>query len=379
MSQITVYWDCNATTPVEPLVADLVMKYMVDEFGNSASRTHDFGQRVKTRVEEARAEVARVVAASVRDVIFTSGATESNNIALIGLSEFGISKERRHIVSTTIEHKAVLEPLEQLENRGFEVTLVKPSSSGVVRSEDVLQAVRSDTLVVSVMAANNETGALQPIAQIARGLDDHECFLHTDAAQAFGKTGDLLCDPRIDYISVSGHKVFAPKGVGTLIARTERGAQQALRPIAVGGGQERGLRPGTIAAPLVIGFGESARMAFKESASRRQRIESYREKVLSFFTALGAQILSPDGCTLSHVLSIRLPGVDSEAFMLATKGIVAVSNGSACTSESYDPSHVLLSMGLTPDEAEEVVRISWCHLTPEPDWDRLETCLRALL
>lgn len=219
MPQRPVYLDCNATTPVDPEVEREFLIYVRDEFGNAGSRTHEFGARAKQAVQKARDQVATVVKCQREEVIFTSGATESNNLAILGLREHGEKTGRRHIVSTAIEHKAVLEPLEHLARHGFEVTLVRPEATGAVLGSKVAAAVRPDTLLVSVMHVNNETGVIQPLAEIASGLEGHDAFLHVDAAQGFGKRIPDLQNPRIDLISLSGHKIYAPKGIGALVTR----------------------------------------------------------------------------------------------------------------------------------------------------------------
>src|SRR5262245_30010289 len=216
---VPVYLDCAATTPVDPRVREEVLRYLDEEYGNAGSRTHDHGARARSAVERARVQVASVVGASRSEVIFTSGATESNNLAILGLASHGIATGVRHIVSTAIEHHAVLAPLGELERRGFQVEYIPPDANGIVDSRAVLDAVRPDTLVVSVMHVNNETGAIQPIEEIAAGLRDSSAFLHVDAAQSYGKEIPSLRNPRIDFISVSGHKIHGPKGIGALVAR----------------------------------------------------------------------------------------------------------------------------------------------------------------
>ena len=243
--------DHAATAPVDPRVAEEVLSYMSYEFGNAGSRTHGYGQVARERVNRARQEVAVVVAATPDEVIFTSGATESNNLAILGLAAHGEATGKRHIISTQIEHKAVLEPLEVLGGRGFEVELLAPTEGGWVSPEAVAAALRPDTLLVSVMAVNNETGVVQPIEEIASLLEGNDAFLHVDAAQAFGKLIAPLQTKRIDLLSVSGHKIGAPKGIGALITRRRGFKRPPLQPLMYGGGQERGLRPGTLPVPLI--------------------------------------------------------------------------------------------------------------------------------
>ena len=373
-----VYLDCNATAPVEPAVREAVVSWITDEVGNAGSRTHEFGLRAKRAVQHARGQVAAVVEASSEEVIFTSGATESNNIAILGLAAFGEERGRRHIVSTAIEHKAVLEPLEVLESRGFEVTLVSPGKDGVVPYAAVKDAMRPDTLMVSVMHANNETGAIQPLLDIADAMEGHDAYFHVDAAQGYGKDLERLRSKRVDLISVSGHKVYAPSGIGALIVRRRGFMRPPLQPLTFGGGQERGLRPGTLPVALIVGLGLAAELAVKDADKRRDVCRRIRKEALDAFSSLGIQLHSNPNLTLPHVLNFSVPGIDSEAVMVAVKDLAALSNGSACTSQSYSPSHVLEAMGLSQDEVSGAVRISWSHLTPQMDWYQLISRLICL-
>ncbi len=363
-----VYLDCNATTPMDPDVREAVLRYMVDEFGNAGSRTHELGVRAQAAVARARAEVAAVVDARDDEVVFTSGATESDNLALLGLAAHGEATARCHLVSTAIEHSAVLGPLAALEARGFEVTRVQPTPGGWVDARAVLAAVRADTLVISVMHANNETGVLQPIVAIAEGLGGSATYLHVDAAQSFGKEIDALRHPRIDLLSVSGHKLFAPKGVGALIARRRGRLRPPLRPLMFGGGQERGLRPGTVPVHLVVGLGVAAATARRDAGTRAAACRAFRERALSALGPLEPTLHGDASRTLPHVLNLSFARVDADALMVAWRGLVAVSTGAACAAEGRRKSHVLAAMGLPEEMAQGAVRLSWSHLTPEPDW-----------
>lgn len=375
---MTVYLDINATTPVDSRVADEVMHLLVEEYGNAGSRTHELGQRALNVVNRAREQVAAVVDGQDDEVIFTSGATEADNLALLGLAPAAERQQRRHIVATAIEHKAVLEPLRRLGKQGFEIEFVQPDITGRVSAATVLAAVRADTWVVSVMAANNETGVLQPIDEICRGLAGHDAWLHVDAAQTFGKDLDGLRDHRIDLISVSAHKVFGPMGVGALIARRREYRRAPLTPLVVGGGQERGLRPGTLPVPLIAGFGLAAELAVKEHGERRDSCVRYRSEVLAGLAPLSPIVHGDQRYTMPHVLNLSLPGTDSEAVMVAWRGVLAVSNGSACTSASYEPSHVLAAMGVPDDQIRGALRLSWSHMTPPADWAEAVARVKAL-
>lgn len=373
-----IYLDCNATTPLEPIVYDLMRRFLEEEYGNAGSRTHEFGSRAKQAVQLARDQVAAVVHARREEVIFTSGATEANNLAILGLRLYGESVGKRHVIASTIEHKAVLEPIEQLESLGFEVTWVECDRDGVVSADAVANALRDDTLLVSVMAANNETGVRQPLTQITDCLSGHSAYFHVDAAQMFGKELQPLRNPRIDFLSVSGHKIYAPKGVGALIARRRGYSKSPLRPLMFGGGQERGLRPGTLPVALVAALGKAAELSVRENECRRKRCLVIKDAALKAFSDLKPRYHGRTEQNMDHVMNLAIPGLDSEALMVALKDVVAISNGSACTSSSYTPSHVIKAMGYSDDEANEAIRISWCHMTPEVDWEEITERIRQL-
>ena len=373
-----IYLDCNATTPLDPVVSEAVVHWFSEEVGNAGSRTHSYGTRAKRAVQRAREQVGAVVEASADEVLFTSGATESNNVAILGLAPFGENTGRRHIVTTAIEHKAVLEPVETLAGRGFEVSLVEPDASGVVSPESIRRALRPETLLVSIMQANNETGILQPVEAITKDLDGHEAFFHVDAAQGFGKELTSLRSPRIDLISISSHKIYGPVGVGALVVRRRGFARPPLAPLTYGGGQERGLRPGTLPTALIVGFGVAASEAAGKAAHRARRCVTMRENALAALEPLGIRLHGDSDRCMPHVLNFSVKGVDSEALMVALKDLVAVSNGSACTSQKYTPSHVLAAMGLSREAVSGAVRMSWCHMTPEIDWDAVATRISSL-
>ena len=378
ISEAPIYFDHAATTPVDPRVAKAVMHHMVEEFGNAGSRTHEYGARSAAASEEARKQVGAVVDAEPAEVIFTSGATESDNLAILGLATHGLECNRRHIVSTAIEHKAVLEPLEALEGRGFKIDLISPDQSGAVDAEEVLSRVCDDTLLVSVMQVNNETGIRQPIDKIADGLADPAVFLHSDAAQGFSKDLVPLRHPRLDLISLSGHKTYAPKGVGALVVRRRDRKRPPLEPLLFGGGQERGLRPGTLPVHLVVGFGIAATLATEEAAERREHCESIRGEVMEMIEALGGIVNGDPTRSVPHIVNASIPGLDSEAVILALRDLVSISNGSACTSASYEPSHVLTAMGLDDTRRRGAIRFSWGHHSSTPDFAALRAQLQRL-
>ncbi|MGW6836054.1 cysteine desulfurase DndA [Streptomyces sp. NPDC054949] len=358
VADLVAYLDVAATMRVDPRVADVVLHWMTEDFGNAGSRTHEYGTRAKKAVKEARTFLAGTVGAKVEEVIFTSGATESNNIALLGIAPYGEKYQRRHIITSAIEHKAVIEPLLHLQSKGFEVDFLEPGSSGRITTEAVLEKLRPDTLLVSLMHVNNETGVIQPVAELAEKLRATPTYFHVDAAQGYGKLPKDLKAP-IDLISISGHKVGAPKGVGALITRRRGWDKAPLEPIMFGGGQERKLRPGTLPVPLIMGFYEAVKI-FQESRGNWEReARDLRERILS---ALGKTRFKVNGDvdhSVPHILNVTFDGLNAEALIVRLKNQVAVATGSACTSASYTPSHVLTAMGLPEDVAANGLRFSW--------------------
>jgi cysteine desulfurase len=354
-----IYLDYNATTPMDPRVFEAMKPYFMEEFGNAGSRTHVYGQRAKAAVEKARQEVASLLNAKSEEIIFTSGATESNNLAILGLRDHGEATGRKHILASTIEHKSVLEPLEYLATKGFEVELVPVTPGGFVEVEEVKKRLRKDTLLVTVMHSNNETGVMQPVLEIGELLDGTETLFHVDGAQTFGKeleeTKKLICD----YYSISGHKIFGPKGVGALYIKRKTSRIKPLAGVTFGGGQEFGLRPGTLSVPHIYGLGIAAKIAGFEAANRRKLAAKIKKDFLFTFPNEQGYLNGDPNRTQSHVVNICLPGVDSEALMVALKDLIAISNGAACTTAKYSPSYVLKAMGLSEEEISCSIRFSW--------------------
>lgn len=374
-----VYLDCAATTPLEDSVKDTLLHYLTEDYGNEGSRTHEFGSRAKQAVQKARDQVAGVAGAKRDEVLFTSGATESNNLAILGLAAEGEKQGKKHIICSRIEHKAVLEPVEALEEQGFEVTWVDADASGQVSPQAISKALRKDTLLVTLMQVNNETGVRQPIREVCDALRDQPAYLHCDAAQGYGKELESLKDLRIDLISISGHKIYGPKGIGALIARRRGFRKCPLSPITVGGGQERGLRPGTLPVPLIAALGEAAALAEKDAAKRMARCQEIRKAALQALAPLNPKLTGDPAHVLPHILNLSISGIDSEALIVSLKDLIAISNGSACTSTSYSASHVLKAMGMNNDEANACIRLSWCHLTPNVDWEAVAQRIKSLL
>lgn len=362
------YLDCAATTPILDAALEEMQFFLRREYGNSGSRTHEFGAAAKRRVTQARTEIAAVVEAESDEVVFTSGATESNNIAILGLRDALVGSGRTHIVCSRLEHKAVLEPVQRLEQDGFTVTWLDTDESGVVSVTAVRNAVTDETGLVCLMQVNNETGVIQPVDEIAGCLHGHPAYFFVDAAQGFGKQLDSLRNSRVDLISASAHKVHGPKGVGALIARRREFERPPIRPLVVGGGQERGVRAGTLPVHLLAGFGTAARLALAENAERSAKNQAFRERLLTALAPLAPVVNGEESRLLPQILNVTFPGADAEAVIVATKDLIAVSNGSACTSSRYEPSHVLVAMGLDDQRIAGAIRLSWCHLSVDPDW-----------
>ena len=360
---MSIYLDCNATTPIEPQVVEKINQYLTKDFGNEGSHTHMFGTVAKQAVQEARDQIAGIVDASRNEIIFTSGATESDNLAILGLKDFGIKNNKKHIITSAIEHKAVLEPIEELRKEGFEVDTLKVDKKGRVNPEELKNKLREQTLLVSIMSVNNETGVIQPISEIIEIIKNHECFFHIDAAQSFGKDFETLKNKRIDLISISGHKIYGPKGIGALITRLRDYNKPPLKPLFFGGGQEAKLRPGTLPVHLIVGLGEAAKIAKRDFKKRQNKNKEIYVQILKLMKNLKGKLNGDENYLLGNCINFSIPAVDAEAFMLTTKDLISVSNGSACTSSTYEPSHVIKAMSNDEKIIKSAVRISWCHLT----------------
>jgi len=362
---MSIYLDCNATTPIEPEVVEKMKQYLITDFGNEGSHTHQFGAIAKKAVQEARDQVVDLVNASRNEIIFTSGATESNNISILGLKDYGIEQNKKHIITSAVEHKAVLEPIEELKKIGFEVDILSVNKDGRIDPKDLKSKIRKDTLLISIMAVNNETGVIQPIQEIINIIKDHECYFHVDAAQCFGKDLDMLKDKRIDLISISGHKIYGPKGIGALITRLRNYNKPPLKPLFFGGGQEAKLRPGTLPVHLIVGLGLAAKIAKRDLKKRQLKNKKIYDQIISLMKSLKGELNGNEKYLLGNCINFSIPGVDAEAFMLVTKDLISISNGSACTSSTYEPSHVIKAMTNDENILKGAVRISWCHMTED--------------
>jgi len=385
MIQQPIYLDYNATTPMDPRVLEAMIPWFLAP-SNAGSRTHIYGQRAKDAVEKARKQIADLIDAKPEEIFFTSGATESNNIAILGLQQYAERTGRKHIISTTIEHKAVLEPLERMKSLGFDVELAPVTRGGYVEPETIQKMLRPDTLLVTVMHANNETGVLQPVQEIAEIIasstrsskDSIPSLFHTDAAQTFGKEVDALKFLGCDMLSISGHKIAGPQGIGALYVRRHGALKRPVEALMYGGGQERALRPGTVPVALAVGLGEAARLASLEWKKRRSTAEETRTLFLETLKDFEHTINGDQARSLPHVVNVSVHGVESEALMMATVDAMAISNGSACTTSSYRPSHVLQAMGLVEDAIASAIRVSWGTETKRIPTEALATVIGSL-
>ncbi len=356
-----LYLDYNSSTPLDNRVLDVMIDTYRNYYGNADSRTHDYGEAARSTVENARKQVADLLAIKNDEVFFTSGATESNNISILGLQEYAEKNSKKHVITTAIEHKAVLEPLHHLEKQGFEVTYISPDSSGRINADELLSNVRDDTLLVSVMHANNETGIIQPIDVIGEELSKKDTFFHVDAAQSFGKIVDELRNVKYNFLSASAHKMYGPQGVGVLVLKKKRFKMPPVNSIMFGGSQERGVRPGTVPTALIAGLGKACEIATEEHVSNYIKYQNNKAFILNALKSSGIDY-SINGdlkYAMPNTLNVSFNGVNSEALMLATRKYCAVSNASACNSNSYKPSYVLSAMGLSLDRIESAIRISW--------------------
>ena len=366
MSRRAIYLDYSATTPVDPRVAQKMSGCLLTEgtFGNPASRSHVFGWEAEELVEEARAQVAALINCDPREIVWTSGATESDNLALKGTAE---NAKRRHIVTSSYEHKAVLDTCHYLESKGFEVTYVVPDSEGIVQPDAVAAAIRDDTLIASIMHANNEIGVVNDIRTIGQICRDRRVLFHTDAAQSAGKLPiDLAVDP-IDLMSISAHKIYGPKGIGVLYVRRE--PPIPLTPQIHGGGHERGMRSGTLATHQIVGMGEACRICSVEMEPENERVRDLRIRLWSHLKQLPGTFLNgSESERLPGNLNIAIADVDGEVLMTALDDI-AVSTGSACTSATVEPSYVLRAIGVSDELAQSSLRITIGRYTTEKDVD----------
>jgi cysteine desulfurase len=367
--KLPIFMDNHSTTQVDPRVVDAMVPYFTHHFGNAASRNHVFGWTAEAAVENARAQVAAVIGGDGKEIVWTSGATESNNLAIKGAASF-LKKQGNHIITVETEHKSVLDTCKRLQREGFEITYLTPGKDGLVTPEQVVAAMTDRTTVVSIMVANNEIGVVQPIEELGRAIKakNPKTIFHTDAVQAFGKVPFDVERAKVDLVSLTAHKVYGPKGVGALWVR--RKPRVRIDPLIDGGGHERGMRSGTLAVPLIVGFGKAAELAKAEMADEAVRLRALRDRLHRGITSRLSETY------VNGSLEHRLPGnlnisfafVEGESLLMALKD-VAVSSGSACTSASLEPSYVLRALGVGEELAHTSIRFGIGRFNTEAEID----------
>ncbi len=363
-----IYLDYAATTPVDPRVLEKMLPYFSEIYGNAASKAHSFGWKAEQAVIQGRQEIADLLGASSKEIIFTSGATESDNLALLGVAEMYADKGK-HIITCVTEHKAILDPAHYLENKGFEVTFLKVDKAGMIDMAELEATIREDTILVSLMAANNEIGTVHPLKKIGELTRKHGVLFHTDATQAAGKIPLDVDDMNIDILSLSAHKMYGPKGIGALYVR-RRKPRVRLAPMMHGGGHERGMRSGTLNVPSIVGFGAACKIAQEEMESEAKKLQELRDRLHNKIKD------TMDFVYLNGHETERLPGtvnlsfayVEGESLMMGMENI-AVSSGSACTSASLEPSYVLRALGVGDDLAHCSIRFSLGRFTTDAELD----------
>jgi len=366
MSKLPIYLDYSATTPVDPRVAAKMIPWLTEHYGNPSSRSHAYGWTAEQAVEDARAEVAGLIGADAKEIVWTSGATESNNLAIKGAARFHKGRGR-HLITLSTEHKAVLDTMRELEREGFEVTYLDVEPNGLVDPACFAAALRPDTILASVLFVNNEIGVIQDVAALGEICRARGVLFHVDAAQATGKVVIDLAKLKIDLMSLSAHKTYGPKGIGALYVR--RKPRVRLEAQIHGGGHERGMRSGTLAPHQIVGMGEAFRIAREEMAGENERIRVLRDRLLDGLRGLDAMTVNGDmESRVPHNLNLSFNFVEGESLMMAIKDI-AVSSGSACTSASLEPSYVLRALGLPDELAHSAIRFTLGRWTTAEDVD----------
>ena len=363
----TLYFDYSATTPVDPRVAAKMIPYLTEHFGNPASRSHPYGWEAEAAVEEARAQVAALVGADPKEIVFTSGATESNNLAIKGAGHFYSGTKGKHIITVRTEHKAVLDTVREMERQGFEATYLNVKENGLLDLDEFRAAIRPDTVLASVMAVNNEIGVIQDLDALGKICREKGVIFHVDAAQATGKMPIDLTKLPVDLMSFSAHKTYGPKGIGALYVR--RKPRIRLEAQMHGGGHERGMRSGTLATHQIVGMGEAFRIAREEMATENERIRMLRDRLYAGLKDIEEVHLNGDmDQRVPHNLNVSFNFVEGESLIMAIKDL-AVSSGSACTSASLEPSYVLRALGRSDELAHSSIRFSIGRFTTEEEVD----------
>jgi cysteine desulfurase len=373
-----IYLDHHATTPVDKRVLKSMLPYFNEKFGNSSSIDHIYGNESLSAVNEARKQVSDLINAEPEEIIFTSGATESDNLAIFGTAHQ--QKEKgNHIITCITEHKAILDSCKKLESEGFDVSYLKVDQKGIFNLDELDKLITPKTILISLMAANNEIGTIAPLKKIGEIAHKHGVIFHTDAAQAVGHISINVEEMKIDLMSISGHKIYGPKGVGALYVR-RKDPHVKLIPLVFGGGHEKGLRPGTLNVPAIVGLGEASRLAKEEMVGANKRLKKLTQKLyLGITSAIKVEINGSTEDRLSHNLNLYFEGIDAKALINEVKDVVAISAGSACNSDDVTPSHVILALGYDKDRAYSSVRFGLGNSTTEGDIEKtIEVITKAV-
>src|SRR3954471_23178127 len=371
--QLPIYLDYSATTPVDPRVAQKMIPFLTEIFGNPASRSHAFGWKAEEAVEEARGHVAALLNADPKEIVWTSGATEGNNLAIKGAANFYKTKGK-HLITQKTEHKAVLDPFRELERQGFEATYLEVEPNGIVSLEKLRAAIRPDTILVSIMMVNNEIGVIQPVWEIGELCREKGIVFHVDAVQGAGRVEIDLAKLKADLLTITAHKIYGPKGIGALYVR--RKPRVRIEAQIHGGGHERGFRSGTLPTHQIVGFGEAARLAKQEMASDNEHVRALRDKLWNAIEDIEEVYVNGDlERRIPHNLNVSFNFVEGESLIMAVKDI-AVSSGSACTSASLEPSYVLRALGRNDELAHSSIRVTLGRFTTEQDVDFAADLLR---
>ena len=375
---MAIYLDYNASAPIEERVLERMIDVYRSHYGNADSRTHIFGTEAKEIVTTSRKAIADILGVDSTDVFFTSGSTESNNMAIVGLLDYALESGRNHFITTSIEHKSVLEAMKYLQEKGCSVDFVSPDSSGRIRPEQILDLVTEKTLLVSMMHVNSETGIIQPIEEVGEALSKTKTYFHIDATQGFGKLNQCLRKAKYNMLSITAHKLGGPQGVGAFVLRRDKTYRRPpVKQLMYGGQQERGYRPGTTPVALVAGFALAAEICEQESAMHAEHCQNIKNSFLNAISGLNYTINGDQNYCLPSTINISFHGVDAEGIFLAIKEDYAFSNGSACNSGSHAPSYVLTAMGLDENRISEAIRVSWNYNT-QVDFTSLIDYVKAI-
>ena len=357
---MATYLDYNASAPMDSRVLERMIEIYRSHYGNADSRTHSFGTEAKEIVAESRKTIADILKIDSNDLIFTSGSTESNNMATVGLLDYALKTGRNHFITTAIEHKSVLEAMKYMQSKGCEVDIVSPDESGRVKASQILDLVTEKTLLVSMMHVNSETGIIQPIEEVGEALSKTKTYFHIDATQSFGKLNDTLRRTKYSMMSLTAHKLGGPQGVGAIVLRRDETYRRPpIKPLLFGGQQERGFRPGTTPVALVAGFALAAKLCDQEAAEHMKKCQEIKNTFMASIDSLDYVINGDPQYCIPSTINISFTGVDAESYFVALKDEYAFSNGSACNSGSHAPSYVLTAMGLDEKRINEAIRISW--------------------